>query len=128
LIINVYFHILPIFLKVICILRDTFCFKRYKNMQGPVAHACKPRYLGGRDREDYCSRPPKLIPCKTPSQPIVGHGGAQLSSQLHTRLMLGGLWLRANLSKRMLLRPHLNAKKLGIMALTCHPSNGRKFK
>jgi hypothetical protein len=34
----------------------------------PVAHACNPRYLGGKDQEDCSSKPARQIVCETLSQ------------------------------------------------------------
>jgi hypothetical protein len=76
--------------------------KKVKEGQVPVAHNCNPRYSGGRDRDDYNSRPAwaKKVQ-KTPSQSIAGYDGMCLSSQLHRRLRLGRLWFQAIQGKKV---------------------------
>jgi hypothetical protein len=62
---------------------------------------------------------------RPPSQPVAGHGGMYLSSQLLGRLRLGRSQFRPAQAK-MFVRPHLNGKKLGMVVLACHPSYGKK--
>jgi hypothetical protein len=33
------------------------CYLKLPSSQSPVAHACHPSHLGGRDHEDLCSKP-----------------------------------------------------------------------
>jgi hypothetical protein len=56
-----------------------------------VDQVCNPSYLGGRDHEDYCSRPNQAkISRDPPSQTIkAGHGGTCLSSQLCGDVQIG---------------------------------------
>jgi hypothetical protein len=42
-------------------------------------------------------------------------------------LRSGGLWFEVNLVKK-LMGPHLEGKKLGMVAYSCHLSTGRKLK
>jgi hypothetical protein len=55
------------------------------------------------------------------------HTGAHLISQAKQVLRWRGLWFDARLSKNVH-RLHLNGKKLGVMAYTCHSSKDRKCK
>jgi hypothetical protein len=65
---------------------------------------------------------------KIPSQPITGHTGGHLSTQLLRRLRLRGLWFQASLGKKVCEITFSMEKKLGIVAYTCYCSYSRKHK
>jgi hypothetical protein len=73
-------------------------------------------------RIEFPGQPGEVVH-KTPSQPICESSGSHLSSQLCRRL--GKIIVPGQLRKK-LVRPHLNRKKLGVVAHICHPSDGER--
>jgi hypothetical protein len=67
--------------------------KTLKKWLGIVAQSCNPNCLGGRDQEYGGSW--QKVP-EIPSQPMTGHGGIHLSSQLLGKYKLdcGPVWSR----------------------------------
>jgi hypothetical protein len=66
------------------------CFKIYFRIIGPgeIAHISNSSYSGGRHQEDCSFWPPwgkKKELTETPFQPILGHDGIHLPSQVCTR-------------------------------------------
>jgi hypothetical protein len=57
-------------------------YVKIPNMSRVVAYTSNPSYSGGRDWKDSGSRPAHTKSSEIPSQPIAGHGGTCLSSQL----------------------------------------------